>query len=127
MGCYPVFTEPETSSIGIDELQCLLLKNVLMMGVDFRFGVGYENASIIVDGKSQKPSWKVKLTYDDHAQKIFGKPAASEEVFDCLIGCMDPGVQSGTRSKNCLATLKNGSSWIVLVLSEMCRNFPGND
>lgn len=88
--CYPVFTEPDTSSIGIDELQCLLLKNVLMMGVDFRFGVGYEDASTVVDDKSQKPSWRVKLTYDDHAQGFFGKPAVSEEVFDCLIGCDGP-------------------------------------
>merc|ERR1712003_603937 len=46
---YPVFTEPETSSIGIDELQLLLMKNALLLGVDFRLGVAYVNAKISID------------------------------------------------------------------------------
>ena len=36
---YPVFTQGDTSSIGIDELQLLLLKNALLLGVDFQLGM----------------------------------------------------------------------------------------
>merc|ERR1712137_786045 len=64
---YPVFTEPETSSIGIDELQCLLIKNALMVGVDFRLGVGYVNAKIRLDNETMMPSWDVECTYDAKA------------------------------------------------------------
>ena len=53
--CYPVFTQADTSSIGIDELQMLLLKNALLLGVDFRLGVSYDDAEIVCDSKSQKP------------------------------------------------------------------------
>ena len=53
---YPVFTEPDTSSIGIDELQCLLLKNALLLGVDFRLGCGYKNATPETDPESMMPT-----------------------------------------------------------------------
>merc|ERR1712087_841702 len=53
---YPVFTEPETSSIGIDELQILLLKNALMLGVDLKLGVAYENSTITIEDDTCKPS-----------------------------------------------------------------------
>lgn len=61
---YPVFTEPQTSSIGIDELQCLLLKNALLFGVDVRLGVGYVNSSIGTDPDSMMPFWNCELNYD---------------------------------------------------------------
>merc|ERR1711920_925281 len=61
---YPVFTEPETSSIGIDELQVLLLKNALMLGVDVRLGVGYDNAEAVTDPKSCRPTGNCELKYD---------------------------------------------------------------
>lgn len=89
--CYPVFTEPETSSIGIDELQCLLLKNVLMMGVDFRLGVGYDNATVKIDPKTCKPQWAVECTYDKEAAEYFGmKEGKNVQIFDCLLGCDGP-------------------------------------
>jgi len=92
--CYPVFTEPETSSIGIDELQCLLLKNVLMLGVDARLGVGYEDSSVQIHPKSCKPQWLCKLSYDEKAAKAYGGAAGDREVlFDCLIGCDGPRSQ----------------------------------
>mmetsp|Transcript_19189 Transcript_19189/g.55705 ORF Transcript_19189/g.55705 Transcript_19189/m.55705 type:complete len:807 (+) Transcript_19189:42-2462(+) len=89
--CYPVFTEPETSSIGIDELQSLLLKNVLMLGVDFRLGVGYENAKIRTDPRTMRPTWEVDCTYDEHAAEYFNmQKGRNKQVFDCLIGCDGP-------------------------------------
>jgi len=92
--CYPVFTEPETSSIGIDELQCLLLKNVLLLGVDTRLGVGFEDSSIKIHPKSCKPQWAVKLSYDEKAAASYGGAAGErEEIFDCLIGCDGPRSQ----------------------------------
>merc|ERR1712190_485724 len=69
---YPVFTEPETSSIGIDEIQVLLMKNSLMLGVDFRLGVGYDNAKVVVDPQTCKPRWKVDLTVDAEAAARYG-------------------------------------------------------
>merc|ERR1719189_677095 len=68
---YPVFTEPETSSIGIDEIQLLLIKNALMLGVDFRLGVGYVNSTIQIDEDTMKPTWDVELQYDDKAAARF--------------------------------------------------------
>jgi len=89
--CYPVFTEPDTSSIGIDELQVLLLKNALMLGVDVRLGVGYDNADQVMDPKSCRPQWKCKLSYDALAAAQFGKTEGEIfETFDCLIGCDGP-------------------------------------
>jgi len=89
--CYPVFTEPETSSIGIDELQTLLLKNVLMLGVDFRLGVGYENAKIRTDPRTMRPTWEVDCTYDDHSAEYFKmEKGKNKQVFDVLIGCDGP-------------------------------------
>lgn len=89
--CYPVFTEPETSSIGIDELQVLLLKNVLMLGVDVRLGVGYDNAEIAINPKSCRPQWKCKLSVDAMAAKAYGlKEGVIEETYDCLMGCDGP-------------------------------------
>lgn len=49
----------DTSSIGIDELQLLLLKNALLLGVDFKLGISYEDADIVLDPKTQKPRWQV--------------------------------------------------------------------
>mmetsp|Transcript_44442 Transcript_44442/g.95835 ORF Transcript_44442/g.95835 Transcript_44442/m.95835 type:complete len:792 (+) Transcript_44442:91-2466(+) len=89
--CYPVFTEPETSSIGIDELQCLLLKNALLLGVDFKLGVGYDNARVRTDPKSMMPTWEVECTYDEEAAKKYGREKGKhKETFDCLIGCDGP-------------------------------------
>lgn len=88
---YPVFTEPETSSIGIDELQCLLLKNALLLGVDFRLGVGFENAKILIDETSFMPSWQCDLKYDKIAQEKYGMSREKNvQVFTCLIGCDGP-------------------------------------
>merc|ERR1712238_104423 len=64
---YPVFTEPETSSIGIDELQLLLLKNALLLGVELRLGVGYVNSTINIEDDSCKPTWNCELNYDAKA------------------------------------------------------------
>jgi len=89
--CYPVFTEPDTSSIGIDELQCLLLKNALLLGVSFRLGVGYDNAKVRTDPTSMMPTWEVDCTYDEHAAEKFGmETGKNKQVFDCLIGCDGP-------------------------------------
>jgi len=88
---YPVFTEPETSSIGIDELQCLLLKNALLLGVDFRLGVGYVNASVVLEDDSMRPSWNVELQYDAKAAEQFKmQPGKNLEDYDVLIGCDGP-------------------------------------
>ena len=88
--CYPVFTEPHTSSIGIDELQCLLLKNLLLMGVEFRLGVGFQDAKVVEGSGSGKgstpPRWGVTLSYDELAQKKYGKGAASQEVHSMKFG-----------------------------------------
>lgn len=86
--CYPVFTQPETSSIGIDELQILLLKNALLLGVDFRLGVGYDNATIQVDPETCRPTWCVDNIYDEQAAEEFGvQVGPNKEVFDVLLGC----------------------------------------
>lgn len=88
---YPVFTEPDTSSIGIDELQLLLLKNVLLMGVDVRLGVGYNDSAVVQDKVTCEPRWQCELSYDEIASKAYGKPAGTNtEIFDCLIGCDGP-------------------------------------
>jgi len=88
---YPVFTEPDTMSIGIDEIQLLLLKNALFLGVDIRLGVGYENAKIKIDDDSMNPSWTVSLKYDAKAAAKYGKEeGVSTEEFDCLVGCDGP-------------------------------------
>lgn len=89
--CYPVFTEPDTSSIGIDELQCLLLKNALLLGVDFRLGVSYDDAKPRQDPKTCKPYWEVECTYDKHAAKIFNREEGKQKQnFDVLWGCDGP-------------------------------------
>jgi len=89
--CYPVFTEPDTSSIGIDELQLLLLKNVLMLGVEVRLGAGFEDAEAIVHPKTCKPQWKCKIKYDAQCAQQFGKDVGDNfEIYDCLIGCDGP-------------------------------------
>jgi len=89
--CYPVFTEPDTSSIGIDELQILLMKNALMLGVDFRLGVGYDDSKIVQHGKTAKPTWNVECSVDEIAAKTYGMPAGANVVnFDCLVGCDGP-------------------------------------
>eukprot|EP00392_Amoebophrya_sp_AT5.2_P004109 g4114.t1 len=91
--CYPVFTEPHTSSIGIDELQCLLLKNLLLLGVEFRLGCEYVNATCqpgTGKGYENAPKWNVSLKYDATAQKKFGKKADENEVFGVVLGCDGP-------------------------------------
>lgn len=88
---YPVFTEPETSSIGIDELQILLMKNALLLGVDFRLGVSYDNAAVLTQPKSMRPYWQVDCTYDEHAAAYFKMPPGKNTMtFDILIGCDGP-------------------------------------
>lgn len=86
--CYPVFTQGDTSSIGIDELQLLLLKNALLLGVDFQLGMSYEDANIVLDPKNQKPQWRVKFSCDDLAAEHYGlSPGTHESNFDVLMGC----------------------------------------
>mmetsp|Transcript_41888 Transcript_41888/g.66539 ORF Transcript_41888/g.66539 Transcript_41888/m.66539 type:complete len:824 (-) Transcript_41888:181-2652(-) len=88
---YPVFTEPDTSSIGIDELQILLMKNALMMGVDFRLGVGYDDAKVVQDPKTARPRWNVELSADKEAAAKFGyQEGKNNQTFDVLIGCDGP-------------------------------------
>jgi len=88
---YPVFTEPDTSSIGIDELQCLLLKNALLLGVDFRLGVGYKESSVKLDRETMKPTWNCTLSYDAQAAAYFGATEGDNvEEYDVLIGCDGP-------------------------------------
>lgn len=91
--CYPVFTNAHTSSIGIDELQMLLLKTALLVGVDFKLGVGYEDAKvdIAVEYRStnQRPSWMATYSADDIAVERYGldKSGTGQERFDALFGC----------------------------------------
>jgi len=95
---YPVFTEPETSSIGIDELQLLLLKNALLLGVEIRLGVGYVNSTIQIEDDTCKPTWNCELNYDEKATARWGpalpdlniKEGKNFEEFDCLIACDGP-------------------------------------
>jgi len=89
---YPVFTEPETSSIGIDELQLLLLKNALFLGVEIRLGVGYVNGKIKIDEQTCKPTWDCELKYDDEAAATYGgDPGIQMHEFDCIVGCDGAG------------------------------------
>jgi len=86
--CYPVFTQADTSSIGIDELQLLLLKNALLLGVDFRMGMSYEDAEIVLDPQTQKPRWKVTFKCDELGARSHGLPAGvNVETFDVIMGC----------------------------------------
>ncbi|CAD7968360.1 unnamed protein product [Amoebophrya sp. A25] len=89
--CYPVFTEPHTSSIGIDELQCLLLKNLLLLGVEFRLGVGFKDAKCVAGNATTAPKWGVTLTYDAAAKAKFGKDSDEvQETFGVILGCDGP-------------------------------------
>ncbi|CAD7946164.1 unnamed protein product [Amoebophrya sp. A120] len=88
--CYPVFTEPHTSSIGIDELQCLLLKNLLLLGVEFRLGAGFVDAEVVAGKDKTPPRWNVTISYDAEAQKKYGKGAEDKEVFGVILGCDGP-------------------------------------
>lgn len=86
--CYPIFTQGDTASIGIDELQTLLIKNALLLGVDFRLGVSFDDAEILIDHKTQKPMWQVQCTYDEPAATIHKlDPGKLTCVFDVLMGC----------------------------------------
>lgn len=86
--CYPIFTQGDTASIGIDELQMLLLKNALLLGVDFRLGVSFDDAERLVDPKTQKPMWQVKCSYDlPAATRENIEPGRHTSVFDVLMGC----------------------------------------
>ncbi|CAK8985407.1 [F-actin]-monooxygenase MICAL2 (Molecule interacting with CasL protein 2) (MICAL-2) (mMical2) [Durusdinium trenchii] len=86
--CYPVFTQGDTSSIGIDELQLLLMKNALLLGVDFQLGMSYEDAEVTLDPKSQKPQWQVTFSCDDLAAEQRGMaPGRHVRKFDILMGC----------------------------------------
>jgi flavin-dependent dehydrogenase len=88
---YPVFTEPETSSIGIDEIQLLLMKNALLLGVDFRLGVGYTDAKVISDPQTAWPRGTVTCTYDKEAAAYFKmEEGKNTQVFDILVGCDGP-------------------------------------
>jgi hypothetical protein len=86
--CYPIFTQGDTASIGIDELQMLLLKNALLLGVDFRLGVSFDDGEMLADPITQKPRWQVKCTYDAQAAATKQiSPGLHTEVFDVLMGC----------------------------------------
>eukprot|EP00980_Cylindrotheca_fusiformis_P006059 scaffold1305_cov112-Cylindrotheca_fusiformis.AAC.1 len=86
--CYPVFTNAHTSSIGIDECQMLLMKTALLIGVDFRLGVGYDGADIEIENeKNQRPSWMVEYSTDEIARERYGMEESGTERFDCLFGC----------------------------------------
>ena len=85
--CYPVFTNDHTSSIGIDECQMLLMKTALLIGVEVRLGVGYENADVDIENeKNQRPSWMVEFKCDKMAQDRYKMPATGQERFDALFG-----------------------------------------
>lgn len=85
---YPVFTEPHTSSIGIDECQCLLLKIALILGCDIRLGASYVNATVIPAETGKPPRWDIENTYDKIAAERYGKTeGTNHEQFDCLVGC----------------------------------------
>mmetsp|Transcript_5637 Transcript_5637/g.13288 ORF Transcript_5637/g.13288 Transcript_5637/m.13288 type:complete len:932 (+) Transcript_5637:220-3015(+) len=94
--CYPVFTNAHTSSIGIDEAQMLLMKTALLIGVDFRLGVGYDGAEIDVDETTSRPSWMVDYSCDEMAQQRYGMEAKGVERFDAHFGC--DGGRSRVRS-----------------------------
>merc|ERR1719276_524416 len=94
--CYPVFTNAHTSSIGIDESQMLLMKTALLIGVDFRLGVGYDGAETEVDEVTSRPSWMVEYTCDEMAQSRYGMEASGVERFDAHFGC--DGGRSRVRS-----------------------------
>jgi hypothetical protein len=67
--CYPVFTNGHTSSIGIDELQMLLLKTALLIGVNVELSVKYIDTEIDIENEqNQRPSWMVSYTADKIAQ-----------------------------------------------------------
>lgn len=86
--CYPVFTNAHTSSIGIDECQMLLMKTALLIGVDFRLGVGFDGADVDIENeKNQRPSWMCQYSTDDIAAKRYGMDESGTERFDCLFGC----------------------------------------
>jgi len=85
--CYPVFTNAHTSSIGIDECQMLLMKTALLIGVDFRLGVGYDGAEIEVDETTSRPSWMCEYSCDEMAQQRYGMEASGTERFDAHFGC----------------------------------------
>eukprot|EP00405_Crypthecodinium_cohnii_P017674 CAMPEP_0206448696 /NCGR_PEP_ID=MMETSP0324_2-20121206/17630_1 /ASSEMBLY_ACC=CAM_ASM_000836 /TAXON_ID=2866 /ORGANISM="Crypthecodinium cohnii, Strain Seligo" /LENGTH=778 /DNA_ID=CAMNT_0053917897 /DNA_START=78 /DNA_END=2414 /DNA_ORIENTATION=+ len=96
--CYPVFTEPETTSIGVHELQCLLLKNALLLGVDFRLGACYSSAKPRLEAGSLLPQWRVECSYDEMAATRYlrsQQTSKAVEDFDALIGC--DGGRSGVR------------------------------
>merc|ERR550532_1476030 len=64
------------------------MKNALLLGVDFRLGVGYDNAKIVTDPKTSRPSWLVECTYDDHAAQYFGMEKGKNTTqFDVIVGC----------------------------------------
>lgn len=95
--CYPVFTNAHTSSIGIDESQMLLMKTALMIGVDFRLGVGFDGADVDIENeKNQRPSWMVQYSTDEMAKERYGMDESGTERFDCLFGC--DGGRSRVRS-----------------------------
>ena len=85
--CYPVFTNDHTSSIGIDEAQMLLMKTALLIGVEVRLGVGYDNAEVDIENeKNQRPSWMVDYKCDKMAQERYGMDESGQERFDALFG-----------------------------------------
>jgi len=84
---FPVFTNLQTSSIGIDECQILLMKSALLLGVEFRLGVAYEGAEVVVpDERTQRPKWAVNLKADEGAQTRFNMTEDGTEQFDALFG-----------------------------------------
>jgi len=66
----------------------LLLKNALLLGVDVRLGVSFDDAEMVIDANSQKPRWKVKCTYDQRAAYHCNMdPGSNTAIFDVLMGC----------------------------------------
>ena len=123
--CYPVFTQGDTSSIGIDELQLLLLKNALLLGVDFQLGLSYEDADIVLDPKTQKPQWQVKFSCDDLAAEHGGLvPGLHSRCFDVLMGC--DGARSKVRESQAQIfgeVDKRESHWNLLMESGRAQRF----
>jgi len=89
--CYPIFTASHTSSIGVDELQMMLLKTALLLGVQFELGVGFVDATVEItnhETNNQRPVWKVQYTADSQAQETYHKTATGgTQQFDALFGC----------------------------------------
>ena len=79
------------------------MKTALLIGVNFKLGVGYVDGEIDIENEqNQRPSWMIEYTADKIAQERYGMEATGTERFDALFGC--DGGQSRVR--------KSQSEWL---------------